>query len=315
MSNLNYHVNSMTAFARTQQNSDFGQISWEIRSVNQRYLEITPRLPDSFRHLEADIRNLIKQQIARGKLEISLQVDIAQNSQAMQVNQSLLDSLNIAINQVQQSLIEATHVNPLEILQWPGILQKNTQIQDQESMDNIVLNDLKNALKSFSEHRLREGQGLAQIINQRCKTISEHIAQLEKQLPNILETHTQNLKIRIIHLTEGLSDNLVDESSQQRFYQEVAFLAQKMDINEEIERIKIHLDEVMLIITNNPIKQTTQNTGILNPIGRRLDFLMQELNREANTLGSKSVSAYTSQISVELKVLIEQMREQVQNIE
>ena len=305
----------MTAFARTQENHDFGQVSWEIRSVNQRYLEITPRLPDSFRHLETDMRNLIKQQVARGKLEISLQVNIAQNSQAMQVNQPLLDSLNTAINQVQQSLIEATHVNPLEILQWPGILQKTVQIQDQDSMDSIVLNDLKNALNSFTEHRLREGQGLAKIINQRCKTITEHIAQLEKQLPNILETHTQNLKNRIIHLTEGILNNSVDDSSQQRFQQEVAILAQKMDINEEIERIKIHLAEVMLIITSNNPNKTTADSNTLNPIGRRLDFLMQELNREANTLGAKSVSAYTSQISVELKVLIEQMREQVQNIE
>jgi len=305
----------MTAFARTQENCDFGQISWEIRSVNQRYLEITPRLPDSFRHLETDMRNLIKQQVARGKLEISLQVNIAQNSQAMQVNQPLLDSLNTAINQVQQSLIEATHVNPLEILQWPGILQKTVQIQDQDSMDSIVLNNLKNALNSFTEHRLREGQGLAEIIHQRCKTITEHIAQLEKQLPNILETHTQNLKNRIIHLTEGILNNSVDDSSQQRFQQEVAILAQKMDINEEIERIKIHLAEVMLIITSNKSNKTSADSNTLNPIGRRLDFLMQELNREANTLGAKSVSAYTSQISVELKVLIEQMREQVQNIE
>jgi len=309
----------MTAFARTQQNCDFGQISWEIRSVNQRYLEISPRLPDSFRHLETDIRNLIKQQVARGKLEISLQVNIAQNSQAMQINQPLLDSLNIAINQVQQSLIEATHVNPLEILQWPGILQKNTQNQHQETMDKTVLAGLENALTLFCEHRLREGQGLAKIINQRCESIAEHIAQLEKQLPNILETHTQNLKNRIIHLTEGLVDKSLDDANQQRFYQEVAFLAQKMDINEEIERIKIHLTEVKHIISPNTSNQRSSENNTLNPptnpIGRRLDFLMQELNREANTLGSKSVSAFTSQMSVELKVLIEQMREQVQNIE
>jgi len=253
--------------------------------------------------------------VARGKLDVSLQVNFAQNPHSMQVNQPALDSLNLAINQVQQSLIEATHVNPLEILQWPGILQENSADHDQESMDNVVLNALQSALNLFSEHRLREGQGLAKIIHQRCKTIEDHISKLEKQLPNILETHTHNLRNRILLLTENMLDNIAAESNQQRFHQEVAILAQKMDINEEIERIKIHLNEVLLII--NPIKLSANASDLppTNPIGRRLDFLMQELNREANTLGSKSVSAFTSQMSVELKVLIEQMREQVQNIE
>ena len=299
----------MTAFARTQENHDFGQISWEIRSVNQRYLEISPRLPDNFRHLETALRTQIKQHIARGKLDISLQVNFAQTQPSMQVNAALLDSLNKAIDQVQNSIPAASHINPLEVLQWPGVLQVNDSNIEQETLDTQVLNGLQKAIDLFSEHRLREGQGLAEVILQRCESISQLIAHLEAKLPGILENHTQNLKNRITSLVENLNNPIGDEINEHRFHQEVAIIAQKMDINEEIERIKIHLNEVIHIISQNG------KTEPLSPIGRRLDFLMQELNREANTLGSKSISAFTSQTSVDLKVLIEQMREQVQNIE
>lgn len=304
----------MTAFARTQESHDFGQISWEIRSVNQRYLEINPRLPDNFRYLETALRTQIKKHIARGKLDISLQVNFAEIQPSMQVNTELLDSLNKAIYQVQNSIPEANHINPLEVLQWPGVLQANDiaighEVLDRHVLDKQIFMDLQNAIDLFSEHRLREGQGLAEIIWQRCKSISQLIAQLETKLPSILENHTQNLNTRITKLIENLSEHLGDNLSEHRFHQEVAIIAQKMDINEEIERIKIHLNEVRHIISQNG------KTEPLSPIGRRLDFLMQELNREANTLGSKSVSAFTSQTSVDLKVLIEQMREQVQNIE
>ncbi|WP_038126691.1 YicC/YloC family endoribonuclease [Thiomicrorhabdus sp. Milos-T2] len=301
-----YNAKSMTAFARTQENTSLGRFSWEIRSVNQRYLEINPRLPDAFRHLEPDIRNLLKKQIARGKIDISLSFENSHNDNKMQVNQTVLQPLTQAINEVQQSIIEATQVNPLEILKWPGVLQTNTHDEDaqklQKALDSELLNALQTATTLFNENRLREGQALAELINNRCQSISKQIQNLEPQLEEILQRHIDKLTQRIKTLTEQLDEG--------RFHQEIAILAQKMDIFEEIDRLKTHIIEVKHILSTQP----DQNNKIL-PIGRRLDFLMQELNREANTLGSKSIDTQISQTSVELKVLIEQMREQVQNIE
>lgn len=300
-----YSAKSMTAFARVQENTEFGRYSWEIRSVNQRYLEINPRLPDAFRHLEPVIREQLKKQIARGKIDISLSYENSLQSDSMQVNQAILQPLSEAINQVQQSLIEATHLNPLEILKWPGVLQESTNQQNSEKIDHALLKTLQTTIQSFNESRLREGQALAELINHRCMSIDQQIQRLEPQLPDILNRHVTKLKERIQTLTEQIDDG--------RFHQEVAVLAQKMDITEEIDRLKTHLIEVKHILQNTPDnKQTAEQIA---PIGRRLDFLMQELNREANTLGSKAIDTQISQASVELKVLIEQMREQVQNIE
>ncbi|MDX1352261.1 MAG: YicC/YloC family endoribonuclease [Thiomicrorhabdus sp.] len=303
----NYFANSMTAFSRTQEQASFGQFSWEIRSVNQRYLEITPRLPDIFRHLETTIRNQIKQQIARGKVEISLQFEFTQTPAQIQVNQAVLTTLTAAVSKVQHSMPEATHLNPLEVLQWPGVLKEHSGQIAQDDWDKTVLDALERALALFCQHRLREGQGLAQSIIERCYKISQQIALLEPKLPQILERHCNKLKQRIADLCSEMDDN--------RFHQEVAIMAQKMDVHEEIDRLKIHLSEVQHILTKG--QQTPDNTdsNSIAPIGRRLDFLMQELNREANTLGSKAIDTQISQTSVELKVLIEQIREQVQNIE
>lgn len=295
---VTYSARSMTAFARVQENAQFGRFSWEIRSVNQRYLEINPRLPDAFRHLENEIRNLIKEHIFRGKLDVSLSYEITQSQSGMQVNQDILTPLTQAISEVQQSLPEATHVNPLDVLQWPGVLQTETSSQQQEKIEHTVLSKLEETLKLLGEHRQREGQALAKLIMERCEQIETQVQQLEPRLPDILQGHIEKLKQRILSLS--------DQVDEQRFHQEVAVLAQKMDIAEELDRLRTHLDEVSHILT----KQQQYA-----PIGRRLDFLMQELNREANTLGSKSIDKQISQTSVELKVLIEQMREQVQNIE
>ncbi|BCN94295.1 hypothetical protein THMIRHAM_20800 [Thiomicrorhabdus immobilis] len=300
-----YSAKSMTAFARVQENTESGRYSWEIRSVNQRYLEINPRLPDAFRHLEPIIRERLKKQVARGKIDISLSYENPLQNDSMQINQAILQPLSEAINQVQQSLIEATHVNPLEILKWPGVLQESTNQQNSEQIDNALLTSLQTTILSFNESRLREGQALAELINHRCMSIDQQIQRLEPQLPEILNRHVTKLKERIQTLTEQVDDN--------RFHQEVAVLAQKMDISEEIDRLKTHLIEVKHILF---AKNSSQNGPTqITPIGRRLDFLMQELNREANTLGSKAIDTLIAQTSVELKVLIEQMREQVQNIE
>lgn len=295
---MTFSANSMTAFAKTQASGETGRFSWEIRSVNQRYLEINPRLPDAFKYLENDLRSLVKKQIYRGKLDISLSYENPANKLGMQVNMDVLNPLVEAINQVQQSMPEATQVNPLDVLQWPGIIQQEQSGEQQKLIDQAILSKLIEAIQLLREHRNREGQALAQLILERSEQIKQQLDIIEPQLPGILDQHTSKLRERIEKLTEQ-----VDE---QRFHQEIAMLAQKMDVTEEIDRLKTHLKEVEHILCNEPDNQ---------PIGRRLDFLMQELNREANTLGSKSIDSLTSQTSVELKVLIEQMREQVQNIE
>ena len=293
-----YMARSMTAFARQQQVSEHARFSWEIRSVNQRYLEINPRLPDAFRHLENDIRSVIKQHLFRGKLDVSLSFELTRAEAGMQVNPSLLDSLSQAINQVQQQLPEATQVNPLEILNWPGIMVEKQDPNQQAAIQQSVMQALTSTLETLTAHRQREGQALAQTIVARCEKIEQQLDQLQPELPLILESHADKLQQRIQSLTEQFDDA--------RFHQELAIMAQKMDVAEEIDRLRTHLNEVRHILADKP------NYA---PIGRRLDFLMQELNREANTLGSKSIDKRISQTSVELKVLIEQMREQVQNIE
>jgi len=297
-----FSVKSMTAFARVQENNPIGRYSWEIRAVNQRYLEINPRLPDAYRHLEPAIRELLKKQIARGKVDISLSYETNRNQNSMQVNTALLASLNTAINQIQQTIPQTSKVNPLEALKWPGILQESANCTEQEKIDNELLKSLQTTLDLFTEHRIREGQALAQLIHARCDIIAQQIKTLEPELPTILDSHTLKLQQRIQSLT--------DKMDEDRFHQEVAILAQKMDVSEEIDRLKTHLNEVEHTLSG---KSALPNH--LNPIGRRLDFLMQELNREANTLGSKAIDTKIAQTSVELKVLIEQMREQVQNIE
>lgn len=300
MASDKYSAKSMTAFAKTQTSpsNQTDRFSWEIRSVNQRYLEINPRLPDAFKHLENDLRNQLKAMIHRGKIDISLSYDNAASQTGMQVNMEVLQPLTQAINQVQQTMPEATQVNPLEILQWPGVLQQEQSADKQKLIDKNIIMALTQTIEMLNEHRQREGQALAQLILDRCELITEQLNQLEPELPNILQNQVSKLKERILNLTEQ-----VDE---QRLHQEIAMLAQKMDVAEEVDRLRTHLNEVQHILT-----QDQQG----KPIGRRLDFLMQELNREANTLGSKSIDQKTSQTSVELKVLIEQMREQVQNIE
>lgn len=218
----------MTAFSRIQTNSEYGRFSWEVRSVNQRYLEINPRLPDAFRHLENDLRQTIKQQIHRGKLDVSLSFESSTQQTDLQVNNDILQPLTEAISQVQQGLPEATQVNPLEILKWPGILLENDASQ-QEKMDAKILQKLNDCLKQLTDHRDREGQALAVLIMERSQSIHNQLKQLEPALPEVLKEQTDKLKIRIHELSEQLDEN--------RFNQEVAILAQKMDVAEEIDRL------------------------------------------------------------------------------
>lgn len=285
-------MKSMTAFANTSHTTEWGQIQWEIRAINQRYLELNFRLPDAYRSLEMPLRDLCKQQLERGKIELALKLEMNQAQQDLPINDTLLSQLNEAICHIQQRLPEATQINPLELLQWPGLVQN--QSIDAKQIQTDLLASFEQALQQLNQSRQREGQQLAELILQRVDTIREQVNSLKPILPELVQQYQQRLRERIGELTEQF-----DES---RLAMEVAILAQKIDVAEELDRIHTHLDEVVRV---------SHEAGA---IGRRLDFLMQELNRESNTLGAKSIDTRVTQVSVELKVLIEQMREQVQNI-
>ena len=295
---MDYPIYSMTAYARHQAefaNKDVsGQFTWELRSVNQRYLELHFKLPDTLKHLEPQIRELTKAHLSRGKIDISCSLWVQQQEQALKLNHSLLAQLKAAVDKTEENFDQISPVNPLEILKWPGILQTH-EAQFDESIENQILTELETAIEQLKSHRLREGQALGQVLLERCNQIQAQLETITPLIPEIRQQHIEKLTHRISHLSENLD--------HQRLHQEAAILAQKIDIDEELQRMQTHLSEVRHILTSE------------QPKGRRLDFLMQELNREANTLGSKSIDARTSQTSVELKVLIEQMREQVQNIE
>ena len=286
-------MKSMTAFANLNQTFDWGQCHWEIRSVNQRYLELNFRLPDLARSLEMPLRELCKRQLMRGKLDIGLKLELNQTTEALSIQPEVLNQLSQAICQIQQSLPEATQVNPVDLLNWPGLVQK--PVHALEQLSTPLLNTFESALEQLNQTREREGQHLASMLEQRCLQIQQHLSELKPLLPEILNQQQQRLRERIAELSATL-----DES---RLAMELAIMAQKADIAEELDRLTTHLEEVQRVMTQS------------GAIGRRLDFLMQELNREANTLGAKSIDVRSTQVSVELKVLIEQMREQVQNIE
>ena len=283
---------SMTAFAALNTNLGETEVKWEIRSVNSRYLEMHFRLPDQYRSLEVQLRELIRQQLTRGKVEVSLRVNDGQTDTTISVNDALVESLLTAISQVESHMQTSTTLSPIDLLRWPGVL---TQQDFCKVNDSQLLECFERVLQSLSEGRLREGEKLNEIIQQRLDAIAQILLDLRKELPKILKRQEAILKERI--------QRLVADSDPTRIEQETALLIQKADVEEELDRLEVHISEVRRILGN------------CEPIGRRLDFLMQELNREANTLSSKSIALFSTQAAIDLKVLIEQMREQIQNIE
>jgi len=287
-------MKSMTAFALSKHTFDWGSLTWELRAVNHRFLEIHLRLPESIKPLEMTIREQLKKQVSRGKVEATLRLSITQSDAEVSLNKALLQDLTQAIQSVQMALPEATQVNPIEVLKWPGLLQ-NLNAETNDTFNNDILTVLQTCLTEFNQTRSREGESLQKIILEKSQVMRELVTQAQGLLPEIQAHFAEQLKQRIIDLAEELDEV--------RYHQEIAIQAQKMDVTEELDRLNTHLNEVERLV---------QTTGV---VGRRLDFLMQELNREANTLGSKSIDSRTAQISVELKVFIEQIREQIQNIE
>lgn len=283
---------SMTGFARAEAKFDWGSLFWEVRSVNHRYLEPQFRLPDNARHLETELRELARQQLSRGKLDCSLAITL-NASQGLDVNLDLARQTVNAAEQIDDLLPESTPINPLEILRWPGVLKESSI--DPDVLQGACTDLFAETLEQLIESRQQEGTKLAELIHQRLDGMEQQTTVVRGVLPDILQAQRDKLKNRL--------SELASELEPERLEQEMVILAQKADVDEELDRLSTHIDEVR------------RTLGRKEAIGRRLDFLMQELNREANTLSSKSISTDTTQAAVEMKVLIEQMREQIQNIE
>lgn len=284
---------SMTGFARSEQQYDWGSISWELRSVNHRYLEPNFRLADTHRHLEPSLREQIRNKLSRGKLDISLSIQFGnQEATELGLNQALISQL-IAANKQLQSQGDFSALDPLGLLKWPGVIIEERV--DAEQLKTDALGQFSHTIDQLIESRSREGVELANMIEQRLQGISEQVTLVRGLMPQILQAQREKLQERLADLKAGLDADRVE--------QEIVILAQKADVDEELDRLDTHVTEV---------RRTLNQKGA---IGRRLDFLMQELNREANTLSSKSIVTDTTAAAVELKVLIEQMREQIQNIE
>lgn len=286
-------IHSMTAYARKEFKGDWGTAVWEIRSVNQRYLETYIRLPEQFRGLEAVLRERFRKQLQRGKVECNLRFEAsAANSGALQLNEALAEKLIESANWVAQKAGKAK-LNPVDILRWPGVME--TAEKDMGELSTDLLRFFDETLGEFLESRASEGEKLQAMLEQRLAGITEQAAFVQSKMPEIIQWQRERIQ-------KKFSDAKI-ELDETRVEQELILMAQKLDVAEEIDRLNAHVTETHSILKKG------------GACGRRLDFMMQEFNRESNTLGSKSISTDITKSAVELKVLIEQMREQLQNIE
>ncbi|MBU1283370.1 MAG: YicC family protein [Gammaproteobacteria bacterium] len=286
-------IHSMTAFARAEQAGANGTLSWELRSVNHRYLEPHLRLPESFRDLEGAVREALRNGLSRGKVECTLRFSDDSAGKALQVDLERAAQLVAAAESVAGLIKQPAALNPLEVLGWPGVLVADAA--DPQALNQNALSLFSQALNELKQSREREGAELAKLLNERLDSILEQVVALRELVPQMLAGQRQKILDRCAEMQAELDP--------QRLEQELVILAQKSDVAEELDRLSTHVSEVRRVL----------KTG--GQAGRRLDFLMQELNREANTLGSKAFDTRSTQAAVNLKVLIEQMREQVQNIE
>lgn len=286
-------THSMTAFTRQQQITDGGQLTLEIRSVNHRYLETNFRLPPLLLPLESALRDRLRNALSRGKIDITLTLETESSTQGFALDHDRLRQLNAALTIIQDEVDGIRTPDALAILNYPGVMR---DVQPDEShLSTATLTLFDKGLTDLIAAREREGERIKAMITSRLDAVEAQVAQVHVLMPTIIERQQTLLTERI--------ETACAEVDEQRLAGEIALLAQKADVEEELDRLSSHVVEV-----RDQLKQR-------KPVGRRLDFLMQELNREANTLSSKSVVAETTKCAVELKVLIEQMREQVQNVE
>ena len=287
-------IYSMTAYARQEVKGDWGTATWEIRSVNQRYLENHFRMPEQFRALEPLLRERFRKRLARGKVECNLRFEANSAAQSeLTINEALATQVIKAAEQVMHMTGERSRINPFQVMQWSGVME--TPEQDMDEINQTLLNAFDEAMNDFIAARAREGENMKALIEQRLTAISDEVVKVRSRMPEILEWQRERL------LSKFEDANIELDSS--RVEQELILLAQKSDVAEELDRLDSHVKETMNILKKG------------GAVGRRLDFMMQEFNRESNTLASKSISTDITASGVELKVLIEQMREQIQNIE
>jgi uncharacterized protein (TIGR00255 family) len=287
-------IKSMTSYGRAEHSEEWGEASCEIRSVNHRYLEMSIRLPEELRLLEQAIRDLLSKQLKRGKIDCNIRYQQNENFKGtLPVNEELLTKVLETAKKIDTQLTSSAPINSLELLRWPGVLDRD--IPDPEAISKPLFKLVHQTLVAVIDTRQREGGKIRTMIMERSKAAKNIIACVREQIPTILDGIRKKLTLRVQELSS--------EFENDRFEQELLLLSQKMDVAEEMDRLDAHIDEVQRVLDQD------------GPVGRRLDFLMQEMNRESNTLGSKSIHLDTTNASVNLKVLIEQLREQIQNIE
>ncbi len=287
-------LNSMTGFAREAAELPFGTLTCELRAVNHRYLDVQFRLPEELRPKEVELRRQIAAAVKRGKVECSLHLRRAFHaSDELKLDQQLVRQISARIAELSDLLPETRALDPIDVLRWPGVVQE-PEI-DTEPLFTSTSELLAATLSALGEMRSNEGERIADMLETRCAEIVDIAASVKKRMPEVMDTVRSKQRERI--------DNLNIDADPARLETELALIAQKLDIDEELDRLVSHVSEIRAVL------------GKGEPVGRRLDFLMQELNREANTLGSKSSDTETTKAAVDLKVLIEQMREQIQNVE
>ncbi len=285
---------SMTGFGRHAIASDAGELLWELRSVNHRFLEIALRLPDEYRAMESVIRQAISARLHRGKVDAVLRLGSAVSAdQELELDQKVLSRLGNAFSEIEKNIANVAAVDPVKIMQWPGVIR--TAHADQAALSKRISEGLTLALDDLVATRQREGDKMTHMLRSRAEQIAVHVASVKSIRPAVVTRQREKLLARLTDLEV--------EHDPQRLEQELVFVAQRLDIDEELDRLNVHVAELLKILERK------------SPVGRRLDFLLQEFNREANTLGSKAGDSDTTGATIEIKVLIEQMREQVQNIE
>ena len=285
-------IRSMTAFASGERSTEWGTLGCELRAVNHRFLELGLRLPEELRVLEPALRERVAARISRGKVDLGLRLRQADGGEALQLNDALLGRLSALALDV-DARFPGVRTQFTELLQFPGVLQGRDV--DPVALQAEALRLLDEVLDQFVAAREREGANLAHAILERVDGIARHAADVRTLMPVIRAGQRSKLELRLADLAQP--------ADQGRREQELVLWLQKLDVDEELDRLDSHIVEIRRVLAQK------------DPVGRRLDFLLQEFNREANTLGSKSVDKRTSQVAVELKVLIDQIREQVQNIE
>lgn len=283
---------SMTGFASHERNTENGVLQVELRSVNQRYLELHFKLADAFRAQESQAREMLKAKLGRGKVECRINLAKATGEEGLELNHAALQHIAASVKVASDYFSETQAVNVLEVLQMPGVVTQ--QVLDADILAQDTVAALAIAIEALIEARAREGEKLSAMILARLAEVEALIVTVKPMLPNMVKAYQEKLLAKL--------EEVQLSGDQERLHQEMVLYAQRIDVDEELSRLESHVHEVKRIL------------AVGGMVGKKLDFLMQEMNREANTLGSKSVAIETTQIAMQLKVLIEQMREQIQNI-